>query len=65
MNAVVLTVIALVFGAPIEVLDAFPTMDECLAAVEAVISMEDVITADCAWVEIEINNWRVIFGEKI
>ncbi len=65
MEAVVLTIVAMVFGAPIEVLDAFPTMDECLAAVEAVISMDAIITADCSWIEVEVEDWRTVFGEKI
>ncbi len=65
MNVVVFTVIALVFGMPIEITDAFPTMNECLAAVEAVISMDAIITADCSWIEVEVEKWRTVFGEVV
>ncbi len=65
MNAVFLTIIALVAGMPVEAIDAFATMEECLAAANAVITMENVIAADCAWFEAEAENWRLAFGEKI
>jgi len=65
MNAVVLTVVALVFGMPVKAVDVFPTMDECLAAAADVVGMEEVLVTDCAWVEIESEKWRMVFGEEI
>ncbi len=65
MNAVVLTVIALVFGTPVKAVDVFPTMDECLTAAENVVEMDEIIAADCTWVEIKSKKWRMVFGEEI
>ncbi len=65
MNAVFLTVIAMVFGTPIEVLDVFPTMEECLTVAEAVVEMNEAVTTDCAWFTLDSKTWRTVFGEKI
>ena len=65
MNAVVLVVVALVTGSVTVVTEAYPTAEECFAVAANVVAMEEVLTVECKWVEIEGATWRVAFGENV
>ncbi len=65
MNAVVLIVVALVGGSITTVTDGYATAEECFAAAANVVAMDEVLTVECKWVEIEGATWRVAFGENV
>ncbi len=65
MNATTLIVIAWIAGVSTQVVTPYPTAEECLAAAEQVVTIEQVVTVECRWVEVEDKLWRTTFGEVI
>lgn len=71
MNAVTLTVFALLFSADtgqisqVKLVSGFPNMKLCLEAAGNVIDMKNVLGVDCKWIKVNQKVWRISFGDKI
>ncbi len=71
MNAVTLTVFALLFSAEtgqisrVKITNNHTNMTSCLEAAATVIDMKNVLGVDCKWIKLNKKVWRVSFGDKI
>lgn len=71
MNAVTLTVVAMIYSAAtgqitvVAITNEHSNMDSCLNAAASVIEMDNVLAFDCQWITVDEKVWRITFGHKI
>ena len=71
MNAVILTVVGLIYSATtgqisqVQVDKGHPNMDSCLQHAANVIDMNHVVAIDCRWITVNQETWQITFGKKI